>query len=70
MEHLGEASWFPDPSETGSDQVRLWTTEANGFWDRWKPDSFWGRPLFELKTSGWAPSCQRRGVHPALEGFA
>jgi hypothetical protein len=43
-----------------SAQVRVWTTEANSFWDR---------PLFGLQTS-WHLPCQRRGVHPTQEGFA
>jgi hypothetical protein len=52
-----------------SAQVRVWTTEANSFWDRREPQSFWGSPLFGLQTSGHLP-CQRIGVHPAREGFA
>jgi hypothetical protein len=47
---------------------RVWTTEANSFWNRWKPHSFWGRPHFGLQTSGHL-LCQRRCVHPAREGF-
>jgi hypothetical protein len=52
-----------------SAQVRVWTTEANSFWDRQKQHSFWGRPRFGLQTSGHLP-CQRRGVRPTWEGFA
>jgi hypothetical protein len=52
-----------------SAQERVWTVEANSFWDRQKPQSFWGRPLFWLQTSGHLPF-QRRGVCPAQEGFA
>ena len=40
----------------------------NRFWDRQKPQSFWGRPCFRLQTSGHLP-CQGKGVHPAKEGF-
>jgi hypothetical protein len=45
------------------------TKEANSFWDRQKPQSFWGRPCFKLQTSGLLP-CQRRGVCHAQKGFA
>jgi hypothetical protein len=31
-------------------------------------DSFWGRHHFRIQTWGHLP-CQRRGVHPAWEGF-
>jgi hypothetical protein len=31
-----------------SAQVRVWATEANSFWDRREPQSFWGSPLFGL----------------------
>jgi hypothetical protein len=41
----------------------------NRFWDRQKPQSFWGRPCFRLQTPGHLP-CQRRGVLIAQEGFA
>jgi hypothetical protein len=50
-------------------KVRVWTAEANSFFDRQKPQSFWGRSLFRLQTSGHFP-CQRRGVPTAWEGFA
>jgi hypothetical protein len=52
-----------------SAQMRVWTTEANSFWDRQKSHSFWGRPSFWLQTSRHLP-CQSRGICPALEGFA
>jgi hypothetical protein len=42
--------------------------EANSFWVRQKPQSFWGKPHFRLQTS-WHLPCQRRGVHPDLEDF-
>jgi hypothetical protein len=32
-------------------QVRVWTKEANSFWDRQKPHSFWGRPHFGPSSS-------------------
>jgi hypothetical protein len=51
-----------------SAQGRVWTTEANSFWDRWKPQSFWGRPCFGVQTSRLLP-CQRRGVCPAQDRF-
>jgi len=35
-----------------SSQVRAWTTEANSFWDRKKPRSFWDRHGFRHQTSG------------------
>jgi hypothetical protein len=49
--------------------VRVWTAEANSFWDRQSAQSFWSRPHFRLQTSRHLP-CQRRGVWPAWEGFA
>jgi hypothetical protein len=52
-----------------SAQVRVWTTEANSFWDRQKPHSFWGRPHFGLQTSGHLP-CRRRGIRPTWKAFA
>jgi hypothetical protein len=52
-----------------SAQVRVWTAEANSFWDRQKSQSFRGRLSFGLQTSGLLP-CQRRGVRPTWEGFA
>ena len=52
-----------------SAQVRVWTTEADRFWDRQRLQGFWSRPCFGLQTSGYLP-CQRRGVGPAQEGFA
>jgi hypothetical protein len=52
-----------------SAQVWVWTTEANRFWDRQEPQSFWGSPLFWFQTSGHLP-CQRIGVCLAQEGFA
>jgi hypothetical protein len=50
LEHLGEPSWFPDPSET-SLQVRVWTTEANSFCDRPRQHSFWDRSCFRPSSS-------------------
>ena len=51
-----------------SSQVRVWTTEADSFWDLQRWQGFWGRPRFRLQTSAHRP-CQRRGVHPTQEGF-
>ena len=48
--------------------MREWTAEADNFWDRLRPHSFWGRPCFRLQTSRHLP-CQRRGVRPSREGF-
>jgi hypothetical protein len=65
----GETSWIPGFCQDWSVQVRVWTAEANSFWDRQKSQSFWRRPCFRCQTSGLLP-CQRRGVHPAQEGIA
>jgi hypothetical protein len=59
----GEPSWVPRFHQDWSAQVRLWTAEANRFWDRRKPQSYWGRSHFRLQTSGHL-LCQRRGVCP------
>jgi hypothetical protein len=59
-EHLGEPSWFPDLSETG---LHRWEYGLQ----KWH--SFWGRPCFGHQTSGHLP-WQRRGICPAMEGFA
>jgi hypothetical protein len=58
-------------SQTPSGQCQHWVTWA---WSWWTPprtleDSFWGRPHFNLQTTGHLP-CQRRGIFPAQEGFA
>lgn len=50
-------------SQDWSVQVRVWTTEAKSFWNRQKPQSFWGRPCFGVQTHRHLP-CQRRGVRP------
>jgi hypothetical protein len=52
-----------------SAQVRVWTTEANSFWNRWEPQSFWGSSIFGPQISGHLPG-QRIDVHPARVGFA
>ena len=39
-----------------SAQVRVWTAETNSFWDRQKPQSFWGRSCFGLQTSRHLPA--------------
>jgi hypothetical protein len=67
-EHLGGAILVPGSLRDLSAQVRVWITEANSFWDRWKLHSFWGRPHFRLQISGLLP-CQRRSVCTAQEGF-
>jgi hypothetical protein len=68
-QQLGEPSWVPRFGLDWSAQVRVWTAEANSFWDRQNTQSFWGRPSFEPQTSGLHP-CQRRGIRPAREGCA
>ena len=52
-----------------SAQVRVWTTEANSFWDSQEAQSFSGSPLFGPQISGHLP-VQRIGVHLAQECFA
>jgi hypothetical protein len=44
-------------------------TEADSFWDRQEPQSFWGSALFGLQTSDRLPT-RRRGVCPGQEAFA
>jgi hypothetical protein len=51
-----------------SAQTRVWTTEANSFWDRREPQSFCGSAIFGLQTSGHL-SGQRSGVCPAGEAL-
>ena len=38
-QHLGEPSWIPRFYQDWSAQVRVWTAEANSFWDRQKPQA-------------------------------
>jgi hypothetical protein len=58
-QHLGEPSWVPVFRKIWSAQVRVCTAEADSFWDRQKPQTFWGRPCYGLQTPGHLP-CQRR----------
>jgi hypothetical protein len=64
----GPENIFNKTIKEESAQVRVWTTEANSFWDRQKPQSFQGRLHFRLQTSEHLP-CQRRGVHPNWKSF-
>jgi hypothetical protein len=51
-----------------SAQVRVWTGEANSFWDRQKPQSFCGRPCFGPQSPRHLPR-QRRDVRPRPGGL-
>ena len=67
-EHLGKPSWFQDSAETSLHRGEYGLEKLTAFWDRQKPQSFWGRPHFQLQTSRHLPF-QRRGVCPTWEGF-